>query len=397
MNALIHPMPVSAPFRSSGFLVLAALAALGFGFAMYRFIFGLGAATNLGDDYPWGLWKALNVAAGIAVAAGGFTTTAFVHVFRRSAFHAVARPALLAAALGYTFAVIGLIIDLGRYYSIWHPLLPSMWQGDSVLFEIAMCVMSYLTIMYLEFAPVVCEHIMQTEAGSRWSRLALAADRLLSQVLPFLLVAGVVISCLHQSSLGNLMLIAPGKMHSLWFTPVLSLLFLLSAIAVGFPVVIFTMLMTSWSLGRRPDIRLLADLARYAPPLIGLYLAAKVADLVIREQLGLLVAPGLRTVMFHLEMMGGLVIPLALLLSDGVRRNPRWLGAACMMVVLGVILNRLNVFLVAYEPLYAKRTYFPSTAEFAVSVGLIATLMLLYRVVVHYLPVFESTRQERLT
>jgi len=152
-----HPKPVGTRYLSRGTLVLVALALAGGAGYLYRLVFGLEAATNLDNQWPWGIWIAVDVASGVALAAGGFTTAALADVFHKRGFHAIVRPALLTAMLGYTFVVIGLLADLGRYYNVWHPMLPSMWQGDSVLFEVGICVMIYLSVLYIEFLPIVAE------------------------------------------------------------------------------------------------------------------------------------------------------------------------------------------------------------------------------------------------
>jgi len=130
------PQPIKMPFLTRGTKFLLAIAGIGVSVYIYRLIAGLGSVTNLDNQYPWGLWIAVDVATGVALAAGGFTTAALVHIFHKEKYHAVVRPALLTAMLGYTFVVIGLLADLGRYYNVWHPILPSMWQGNSVLFEV---------------------------------------------------------------------------------------------------------------------------------------------------------------------------------------------------------------------------------------------------------------------
>ena len=179
----------------------------------YRFLYGLKTVTNLDHQHPWGLWISFDVATGVALAAGGFTTSALAHIFHRHHYHAVVRPALLTAMLGYTFVGIGLMADLGRYYNIWHPAWPTMWSPNSVLFEVGMCVMCYLTVLYLEFAPIVCERFID---DARWPTLSSLCGTVYGKVLkimPLLIIAGVVLSCLHQSSLGNLAVIAPHKYH----------------------------------------------------------------------------------------------------------------------------------------------------------------------------------------
>jgi Ni/Fe-hydrogenase subunit HybB-like protein len=243
--------------------------------------------------------------------------------------------------LGYTFVGLGLMADLGRYYNIWHPAWPTMWQGNSVLFEVGMCVMCYLTVLYFEFAPIVCERWMDDESRPRLARFCTWVHRRTSRIMMFFIIAGVVLSCLHQSSLGTLMVIAPSKMHPLWYTPILPLLFLLSAIAVGFPMVIAESLYASWSLGLHPEMDMLRRLARPATILLGIYFAMKLGDLVIRESYLQLFTPWTKGVVFLVELGVGVMVPLFLFATTNERTSPRRLGLAALLTVLGVMPNSL--------------------------------------------------------
>jgi len=387
--------PVATPFWTRGTLTLLALAAIGAIFAAVRLVFGLATVTNLDDQYPWGIWIAIDVATGVALAAGGFTTAAIAHIFHRESYHPIVRPALLSALLGYTFVVVGLLFDLGKYYNVWHPMLPPMWSGNSVLFEVGMCVMTYLTVLYLEFVPIVTERWMGRVrlpgVFARFDRAAETmlslADRFANRVMGVLIISGVVLSCLHQSSLGSLMLIAPSKVHTLWFTPILPLLFLLSAISVGYPVVILESFLSARAFHRAPEMPVLSRLGRILPVILAIYLAFKIGDLLVRGAAGALLTFDFPAFMFVAEITIGTLVPIALLLSERRRNSPRALFVAALCVIAGVVLNRINVFLVAYTPLYATKAYFPSIGEIAVTVGLFSALMLAYRWVVSTFPV----------
>jgi Ni/Fe-hydrogenase subunit HybB-like protein len=238
-----HAAPVKKKFFTRGMLLLTAAMALGLSCGAYRMLFGLEASTALNNQYPLGLWIGVDVATGVALAAGGFTTGALVYIFNREHFHAIIRPALLTAMLGYTFVGVGLMFDLGRWYNIWHPSVPFMWQGNSVLFEVGICVMIYLNVLYAEFAPVVLERFIgHVNLPGRLARfnapvdLALRfANHVLAKMMFLFIIAGVVLSCLHQSSIGTLMVIAPYKLHPLYWSQLSPVFFLSSAIAVGFP------------------------------------------------------------------------------------------------------------------------------------------------------------------
>ncbi|MAE67309.1 MAG: Ni/Fe-hydrogenase cytochrome b subunit [Phycisphaeraceae bacterium] len=387
-----QPAVTPVAFLSPGAWVLVVLACVGAAAALLRFVAGLGPVTNLDQQHPWGLWIAVDVASGVALAAGGFTVAALTHVFHRQHYEAIARPALLTAMLGYTFVALGLQVDLGRYYNVWHPLI--MWQGNSVLFEVGMCVMCYLTVLYLEFAPILCERLQQAEGWPRIRRAARRVRAMLNRIMFALVIAGVVLSCLHQSSLGTLLVIAPSKLHPLWWTPILPLLFLLSAVAVGFPMVIWESLFVSWSLKREAEMHVLRPLARYIPVFLGAYLLAKVVDLVWRRAYVHLAELTPQSVAYVVETGLGVVLPLVMLLDARVRRSPRLVFSAASLVVLGVVLNRVNVFLVGYQPPYAVRTYLPSIGEIAVTCGLVALLMLVYRLIVMNLPVLGHGEPE---
>ncbi|GAB4298962.1 MAG: Ni/Fe-hydrogenase cytochrome b subunit [Myxococcota bacterium] len=397
MNEHLKPAPVSTvKFFTPGVLLLLAVIAVGLAFAAYRFLFGIGAISNLDDRYPWGIWIGIDVATGVALAAGGFTTSALVHIFHREQFHAVVRPALLTAMLGYTFVGIGLIVDLGKYYYIWHPLF--MWQGNSVLFEVGMCVMAYLTVLYIEFLPIIVERfkdgvkfpsILGLLDGLATKFLSIS-DAVLGKIMFIFIILGVVLSCMHQSSLGALMLIAPTKMHPLWFTPILPLLFLFSAIAVGYPMVIFESLIASNSLKLKPEMEVISPLSKFIPFLLGIYMFMKISDMAIRETYVYLLDGSIQSSLFIVEMLFGLVLPFTMLLFEKARSSPKLLFTSVTLIILGVALNRVNVFLVAYAPPYAEKTYFPTIGEIAVTAALISTLLLIYRFVVQNFPVIVA-------
>jgi Ni/Fe-hydrogenase subunit HybB-like protein len=331
----------------------------------------------------------------VALAAGGFTSAAVAHIFHRRKYEVLVRPALLTAMLGYTFAVIGLVADLGRYYNIWHPLWPTMWQGNSVLFEVAMCVTIYLNVLYIEFMPIVCERFIGRVSMpgplKAFNRPVDALLRLvrgtLAKLMFFFIIGGVVLSCMHQSSLGSLMLIAPYKMSPLWYTPVMPLLFLLSAFAAGFAMVVFESLLSAWTFGRKPEMPVLSSYSRFMALFLGVYGVARFSDLLIRDAWNGAFAGDGTSLMFLAEIGLGLALPFAMLLSEKVRRSPAGLLTASSLVVGGVLLNRINVFLVAFKPPYAQATYFPSAPEILVTAGLVAGLVLAYRVCVTVFPV----------
>lgn len=395
MPADDNPIPINRKLITPGVWVLLALMAVGVVCGVYRFLFGLAASTNLSQQYPWGIWIVADVSF-IALAAGGFTTAAIAHIFHRHHYHTLARPALVAALLGYTFACLALAADLGKYYNIWHPILPSMWQGNSALFEVGMCVMCYLTVLYIEFVPVFCERFIDDLRFPRLGAICATVNRVVGKTMFLFIILGVGISCLHQSSLGHVMALVPSKLHPLWYTPVLALLFLMSAITVGFPMVIFVSICGAWSLRLKPQMHVLGGLAKYVPVFLSVYLAFKVGDMLIRQSYIRLDLGSTQGISFTIEMVAGLVIPTLMLLSSRVRSSPRWLAAACFLAMLGIILNRANVYWIGYHPPSADALYFPSLAEWGLTIGLVAGLAFLWRAMVIYFPVIVLPRRVKV-
>ena len=403
MEAIMKPNLMTKKYFTPGVIVLSLLALNGLIVLLGRLFFGLGAVTNLSNQYPWGIWIGIDVAAGVALAAGGFTTAAIGHIFHREDYHAIIRPALLTAMLGYTFVALGVCVDLGRWYYIWHPLI--MWNGNSVLFEVGICVMAYMTVLYIEFIPIVTERFIGQvkmigileKFNNTIDWFLRKLDKGLSKVMFAFIILGVVLSCLHQSSLGTLMVIAGEKMHPLWQTPILPLLFLLSAISVGFPMVIMESILASRSFGLKPEMHILTKLARYVGPLLGIYLAFRLGDLVIRESFVYLAEFTTESVMFYIEIIIGVIIPLRMLFLEKVIKSPFWLFIVSLCVIFGVLLNRINSFIIAYTPPYSTTPYYPSFGEISVTVGFIAIEVLLYRLFVKNFPIISIPQKSTIS
>lgn len=395
MNHLHKPAPIQKKFFTPGVIVVSLVALNGLIFLLGRFIFGIGAVTNLNNQYPWGIWIGLDVGAGVALAAGGFTTAALGHIMHRDKYETIIRPALLTAMLGYTFVALGVFTDIGRWYYIWHPLI--MWNGNSALFEVGICVMFYLTVLYIEFLPIVVERFKGKVnlpgflkfLNKPIDRLLHALERGLDKTMFIFIIAGVVLSCLHQSSLGTLMVVSGPKMHPLWQTPVLPLLFLLSAISVGFPMVIMESLTASKSFGLKPEKEVLSSLSRFIAPLLGVYLLAKLSDMFIRKTFVYLTEFNTVSILFGIEVIIGVIVPLRMFLSKAVRESTTGLYIGSILVIFGVLMNRFNNFITAYNPPYSFAPYIPSIGEISVTLGFVAIEILLYRLFVKIFPVIS--------
>ncbi len=343
---------------------------------LVRFTQGLGASTNLTDEFPWGIWVGFDVLCGVMLAAGGFTLTATVYIFNLERFRPIVRPTVLTAFLGYSLVVVALLFDLGRSYRIWHPLV--MWNPRSVLFEVGWCVSLYTTVLALEFAPVVFERL-------RLER----PRRILRGISIPLVIAGVMLSTLHQSSLGSLYLIVPEKMHPFWYSPLLPVFFFISAIAVGLAMTIFESSLTSKHFGKQLELPLLRELGRILMVVLLVYTVLRTQDLCHRGALKLVLQPGYETWLFLLEVLLGLALPIALLLIPRVRNTAGGLYLTAVLTLLGFITNRLNVSTTGMETAAGMR-YIPKWTEIAVTGSIIAAGFVIFGLAAKHLPIFPE-------
>jgi Ni/Fe-hydrogenase subunit HybB-like protein len=344
--------------------------------AAVRYALGLGLTTALSDQTPWGLWIGLDVMAGVALAAGGFVIAASVYVFHRERFHALVRPAVLTAFLGYVAVVLGLLIDLGRPWNIWR--MTVYWQPTSALFEVGWCVMLYLSVLTLEFAPVVFE-------GLRWSR----AFALLKRATLPLVILGIALSTLHQSSLGTLLVIAPGRLHPLWYSPILPLLFLVSAVALGLATVVAEDVTSSWLYRREPEWTILTSLTRASAFVLLLYFVLRLGDLAWRGTLGRVFEGTGWSALFVLELLVSVVVPVLIFLFPSTCRSPRALSVGAFLAVGGFVLNRALVGGIA-QLARTGDSYVPALTEIAISLGVIAAMALVFMFFVEHLGVWET-------
>jgi Ni/Fe-hydrogenase subunit HybB-like protein len=357
------------------FLIMAAGAVV----TVLRYWKGLGAVTNLSDRYPWGLWVGFDVLCGVGLAAGGFTITTAVYVFNLKRFKPIVRPTIVTAFLGYLLVAVGLMYDLGRPWNIWHPLV--MWNPHSPMFEVSWCVMCYLTVLALEFSGMVFERL-------GWRR-ALAVQH--AATVP-LVIAGAIISTLHQSSLGTFYLIMPAKLHAIWYTPWLPLMFYLSAICGGLAMMIVESRLSSRALGRGLEMPLLQSIGKALFVALGVYGAARLADLASRGVLATAFSAGREALFFQLELAIGVILPMALLATPAVRRNTGRLYGAAVLVVAGFIMNRLNVSITGLEGAQGGR-YVPTAAEGIITIMLVAIGVAAFALAVRFLPVMHHVEE----
>ena len=382
LNKRLHISPLP--------LVLLALMGIACVIAMVRYANGIGAISNLGNSYPWAFWISFDLFTGVAISSGGFLMAATVYIFELKQFKPLLRPSILTAFLGYIMVVIALLVDLGHPERIWYMMIHM--NGTSVLLEIGLCVMTYLAVLAIEFAPVLFE-------GLKWQKFAHLIHRF---IMPFVIL-GVVLSTLHQSSLGSLLLIQPAKLFPLWWTPILPVLFLISAITIGLGMIILESSLSARYFHRGLETHLLEKLARVIPIVLAIYLVIKFGQLSIAGDLKYLFTSGLMSVLFWAEILIGAVIPIVLFSIKRIRQSDNGLLAGAIILLLGMILNRFDVSWFAvkhpdpitYIPTFMANNvhYLPSLPEVLVSVGIFSAGILAFGLAVKYLPVFEEEKQ----
>jgi Ni/Fe-hydrogenase subunit HybB-like protein len=371
-------------------LVLLALMGIAFIIAMVRFATGIGAISNLSNAYPWAFWVSFDLFTGIAISSGAFVITSIVYIFELEQFRPLIRPTLLTGFLGYVMEVIALLVDLGHPERIWYYFIHQNFT--SFLLAIGLYVMIYAAIMLVEFAPVVFEHFKL----QKWAAL-------IQRYMKPLVILGAVISTLHQGSLGALLLIQPVKLYPLWWTPILPVLFFVSAISIGLAMTIFESSLSSRYFKRGLELDLLDKLARAIPIVLGIYLVMKFTQLVLAGDLQYLFISGLMSFLFWTEILVGVVAPLVLFSFKKVRQSPKGLLAGAVILLFGMILNRFNVSWfgvthsdpLTYIPTFMSSVhYVPSLPEVAISLGIFSGGILAFGLAVKYLPIFEEEHHD---
>jgi len=373
-----HEVTVRPRYWSVGKLLFWLIAVAGLVVVLMRLGLGIRAVSNMDNTFAWAYWNGVKLTA-VALGAGAFTVCGAVHIFNLKQFKPLVRPAILVGLLGYLTFIFILIMDLGRPERIWHMII--YWNHSSVLFEVGICVMLYTTVLVLEFAPVVFERL-------GWER---AIHRLHKIHLP-LIILGVVLSTLHQSSLGSLFMVMSGKVHPLWHSNMLPLFYFNSAIAAGLSMVLVVASLNA-ALYKQPlRLPLLASLAKALPWVLGLYLTLKFGELYLTGDLHYLMTGDTYSQLFWGEMIGGAALPMILLAIPAVRNRRAGIVVAGGLVLLATLLNRFDVGLVGWmRP--AGAFYFPSLPEIIMGVGIPVLAMLVYDLVARYLPLFADEGQ----
>ncbi len=388
MNAHARPIAAGGPVFTPLVVSMFALAALAGVLILWRAAAGLGATTAMNDGYPWGLWIAFDVVTGTALGCGGYAIALLVYILNQGRYHPLIRPAMLTSALGYSIAGFSVMLDLGRPWLTWKiPFYPGHWNPHSVLLEVAVCIMAYTLVLWIELSPAFVEKAAHSSSPA-WQRIG---RRLLPKIrhgMIWVAALGVLLPTMHQSSLGSLLLLSGPRLHALWNTPVLPLLFLTSCVLMGFGAVVIEGVLAARYLGRRPERDLLAGLARAMLPVLGVYLGIRIIDLALRRELAPLFAMDVYGTMslveFALFGMAGF-----LLSTDRRRRDLGNLMRAAIVLVSAGTLYRFDVFLLAFQP-GPHWSYFPNVVEILITVGLVAGEIGLYIVFVRAFPILAG-------
>ena len=353
------------------------------GIALYflyeRFVYGLGAVTNINNGYPWGIWVVWDVVIATGFACGGYALALLVYVLNRGEFHPMIRAALTASVFGYSLGGVSVLIDLGRYWNFWHILSPSYFNPGSVMFEVAACITLYVIVLWIEWFPTFLEWL-----GARGLRRAY--ERLLFVFIGL----GVLLPSMHQSSLGSLLIAMGYQVHPLWQTPYLPLLFLMTALCMGYAVIIFEATLSAVGFARdvREELPLLRKLGKVVASVLLMFMVLRFADIIDRGQTGKLTEGTLQTVMFWIETALFAFPIAAFSFGSGQNRMSRLFPAAASMLA-GAVLYRIDAFLVAYNsPTHWH--YFPSASEITVTLGVIAIEVLALIVFVKIFPILPG-------
>jgi Ni/Fe-hydrogenase subunit HybB-like protein len=383
--------PIGGQIMTKPFKVLMGMALFAGVLVLVRFVFGLASITNLNDGYPWGLWIAYDVVAGTAIACGGYAMALLVYVLNKGEYHALVRPALLASMFGYTLAGVSIFFDVGRYWQSYNLFLPHYANVNSILFEVAFCIATYIFVLWIEFIPAFLEGLRKHKAGlpkfvQNWDLTGI--EKIWNKALFFFIALGVLLPTMHQSSLGTMMIIAGAKISPLWQTDFLPLLFLISAVTMGYSIVIFESLYAAHGLKRPMETALLSRLSAVIPWVLGAFLIVRFGDLLVRGAFGALFAFNVKSLMFIIEN-ALFIYSFVMLLSPEKRNTPRTMFLAATAILLAGSVYRFNVYLVGLSPTPGWR-YFPSFSEFMVTFGLIAFEVMAYLYIVKKFPVLPK-------
>ena len=385
-----HAQPIGGPLNKKFMTVMGVILGIWAVVLLYRFIFGIGVVSGLTDYYPWGVWIAFDVVTGTALACGGYAVAILAYILNKGKYHPLVRPAILTSALGYSMAGLAIVLDVGRWWGIWKiPLggFPDMgrYNWNSALLEVALCVMAYVGVLWIELGPAFLEKWRATSKSSGLQSFAKAGLKFYDKALIWIIALGLLLPTMHQSSLGTLMLLAGDKLHGLWYTPWIPLLFLISCVGMGYAVVVWESSLSHRLFGRESEREMLISMSGAMVVVTSLYLALRFADIIISGKAGLMFTSGWLSIVFWGEI--AMFAIATFLLASKTRRShfPTMLSASILLMLAGAA-YRFNTYITAYNPAPGQ-TYFPSFLEVYITVGVIALEITLYYIIVKRYPI----------
>jgi Ni/Fe-hydrogenase subunit HybB-like protein len=387
-----HERAIGGKLITPGMLVLGAIIGTGGLVVLYRMLFGLGAVSNMNDGYPWGIWKPLNVVTFTGIGAGAYAMGLVTYIYNRGQYHPLIRSAIIAGAMAYTLAGTSVLIDLGRYWNLWVVFWPPIYNLNSVLLEVSICVMTYMAVLWVEITPAVLERLEKEHTGIL-QKVASFMLPYMRMMLPFIIALALLLPTMHQSSLGGLYMVTVTKLHKLWHTSWISGLFLISCLTMGFGSIVIIENITDMVYKRRMNQKMLASIRTYPIILLVAFLAIRLGDLVYRGRLGLMFKFDFYSVVFLAEM-ALYVIPLVMLLNKKWAEDRSKLFLASLLLVAGGAMYRFDTYLVAYLP-QNKWVYSPSIGEILFSATLASTGILVYVVMVKLFPIMSNVLERK--
>ncbi len=370
--------PLGGKIWTKPFKVLTLLAVIGGIFIAKRFIFGIGSVTNLSDGYPWGLWIVFDVVTSTALACGGYAMAMLVYIFNKQEYHPLVRSALVASIFGYTLAGLAIFIDVGRYWQLYNVFIPPYLNVNSVMFEVASCIALYVLIMWIELSPAWFKQRYGKVPG--W----------LNKIMFFIIAIGVLLPTMHQASLGGLMIAMGEKLSPLWQTQFIPALFLITAITLGYAMVVFESIFSANQFGRPVEMKMLSKLSRFIPFLTIAFLVLRFGVIAFNGDLGLIFRFDLAALMFVIETVL-FVFPVVILWKPENRQKINNLFRAAVFFVIAGVLYRFDTFIIVFNPGHGYR-YFPAFQEIMITVGIIALEIMLYMIFVKRLPIFPQVK-----
>jgi Ni/Fe-hydrogenase subunit HybB-like protein len=360
---------------------------------LYRFLTGIGTVSGLTDGYPWGIWIAFDVVTGTALACGGYAIAILAYILNKGKYHPVVRPALLTSALGYSMAALAIIIDVGRWWEIWRiPFggFPEVgkYNWNSALLEVALCVMAYVGVLWIELGPAFLEKWKATSRSSALIKFSEAGLKFYEKAMIWIIALGVLLPTMHQSSLGTVMLLGGHKLHPLWHTGWIPLLFLVSCVGMGYAVVVWESGVSSAVFKRQREDSMLTSLSGAVVITLALFLAIRFLDLVVSGKTTMMFTSGFYSIVFWVEI-ALFAVPMVMLITAKSRTDFKTMLRASMFIMLAGAMYRFDAYIVAFDP-GPNWSYFPTTLELLITFGAVAFEIFLYIVIVKRYPILAG-------